>query len=151
MEITFYRNNSPTNKIGKSLSALFSISDASFKNPYDEETPTIRIAYRDFNGADYVQIEDKYYFISGVNHINNTITDVSLQLDYLETYKNAILNATAYIDRATSGYQKLLHDDMLAVPVNNNIRVEPFKGSFISKFSDAEADGAYVLVVNKAV
>lgn len=151
MEISFYKNNSPTNKINKSLSTLFSVTDAQFREPFNEENPTVLVALNDFKGADYAVIMGLNYFISGINHIDNTLTELTLQLDYLASYKSVILGATAYIDRATTGYEKLLKDDGIPILAKSLIQNVTFEPSAIAKFSDDEADGAYVLLVNKAV
>lgn len=151
MEIKFFKNNSPTNKVQKTLSPLFQVQDARFKEPFDEEAPVVTIAMSNFKGADYAFIDGSYYFITGFNHINNVLTEVSLQMDYLETFKSAILEATAYIDRSSSGYNKLLKDSGVAIQANTLMQKIPFIPSNIATFSDAEADGAYILIVNKAV
>lgn len=151
MEIKFFKNNSPTNKVQKTLSPLFQVQDVRFKEPFDEEAPVVTIAMSNFKGADYAFIDGSYYFITGFNHINNVLTEVSLQMDYLETFKSAILGATAYIDRSSSGYNKLLKDSGVAIQANTLIESLPFEPSTVAKFSDKESDGAYVLIVNQVV
>ena len=151
MEIKFFKNNSPTNKVQKSLSPLFRVEDARFKEPFDEEAPVVTVAVSNFEGADYAFIDGSYYFIKGLNHLNNELTEVTLQMDYLETFKTTILEATAYIDRSSTGYNKFLQDSGVSVEARKLVESVPFEPSTIAKFSDKEEDGAYVLIVNKAV
>lgn len=100
MKIIFYTNESLNNTLNKNIAEKLNI-DVTFKNDFDLVSPVFLMSNIDFNkdNINYCYIEElkRFYFISSWSLIRNDLIQVSLQTDYLMTYKDVILNATGEI------------------------------------------------------
>ena len=100
MKITFYTNESSNNTLNKNIAEKLNI-DVTFKNDFDLVSPVFLMSNIDFNkdNINYCYIEElkRFYFISSWSLVRNDLIQVSLQTDYLMTYKDVVLNATGEI------------------------------------------------------
>ena len=76
-----------------SLGASF---DVLLKTPTSLHSPTFTINAPSFD-YNYLKWGDRYYFVTDVISRNNNLWDVSAVIDVLATYKDDILNTTAYV------------------------------------------------------
>lgn len=100
MKIIFYTNESSNNTLNKNIAEKLNI-DVTFKNDFDLVSPVFLMSNIDFNkdNINYCYIEElkRFYFISTWSLVRNDLIQVSLQTDYLMTYKDVVLNATGEI------------------------------------------------------
>lgn len=102
MTISFYRNSSDNNKIGKVLTLIKSV-DATLRDECSIMSPDILIAANisEFTNCNYMYIPawGRYYYIDGIVSVRNGLTEVTGNIDVLETYKESILNCEVITDR----------------------------------------------------
>lgn len=103
MNLTLYSVTDSNNVIGKLKSNDF-IIPIKLKHDVDVENPTILLSkttgvnYNDYNYA-FIDILNRYYFITDSTVMGGNITELRLKVDVLETYKNDILNSNARLMR----------------------------------------------------
>lgn len=68
--------------------------------------------FPDFNLA-YIADFHRYYFVRNITSVSALIWEVALEVDPLASYKNEILNASAFIQYAESGYNISIPDTRL--------------------------------------
>lgn len=146
MIMDFYKNNSPVNKVNKSLTQIGSATDLNVAPAdYDEESPVFTMSKELPSGADYVGFNGLYYFINGVNYTSNGLYELSCSLDYLYSFRDDILDAKAYIDRASTSMNKY-------VPNNTTILESAHVSERVNiggGFADTEEAGTYILVTSQ--
>ena len=113
MNITFYKNSSEKEKIGKSLSSGLTLSG----NLHDEcsiTSPSILVEATSLVDYNYCYIPEfkRYYFISDITSVRNNLWRVSLKCDVLESFKSDILNSSCIINKqSNTGKSNSLFDD----------------------------------------
>ena len=102
MFITFYQNQSAPNVIPKVKTKKFD-KTGTLKNNTSITNPTILLQLSDYDNirqTNYCFIPDfnRYFYIDDIR-IMNTLVEVSMTCDVLETYKEDILNSTQLVAR----------------------------------------------------
>lgn len=98
MNIKFYRSESESNVINKTLTYIDAITCDSNLYDLDLLNPTIYLTDVDtlINNANYCIINDVfYYFIESISFSVSGLRKLVLRLDTIETYKYDILNSYA--------------------------------------------------------
>lgn len=111
--VDLYQNESPVEKIGKTLSNSHTISDVVLKRDTSILRPVLLInSAHDIYTYNYMYISEfgRYYFIDDIRSVNNNMWEISAHVDVLETYKNQILANTAVIRRQSLKYNTYLND-----------------------------------------
>lgn len=97
MNCTFYLMTENRNKINKVLQNG-TVKNLTFRKNFDVESPIIYLSFDPIaSGFNYIEIDDKYYFIDSVDLIRYKYYRVNLTLDVLKTYAGAIANCTCTI------------------------------------------------------
>ena len=87
----------------------------------------------------YIPIFNRYYYVTDITSIKNKLWQMSLTVDVLMTYKEALLACTGYIDRNENEYNGLIPDNMISlekgetietVALNNELFTST-KGSYV--------------------
>lgn len=91
MDIVFYQYTLNSNRLNKSLSDGYTVSNCSFNAEYDVIHPCIKIVGVDISSYNYCVINSNYYFIDSINIERNNLYVANLTLDVLMTYKDVIL------------------------------------------------------------
>lgn len=87
----------------------------------------------------YIPIFNRYYYVTDITSIKNKLWQMSLTVDVLMTYKEALLACTGYIDRNENEYNGLIPDGMISlekgetietVALNNELFIST-KGSYV--------------------
>ena len=136
MMIHIQQTTSEKNKIGKSISNLYTASGAlregtSIINPVimisGANVPTLK-------NANYMHIPDfnRYYFITDIKSIRNGLIEISGHVDVLQTYSSQIRNNTAIIKRNANSWNLYIEDGLFKTYANPHI----FTKEFPSGFSD---------------
>ena len=121
MTFNLYSVSDPVNKVNKTLGTALAVS-GEFNDNVDILHPVIRVKYNasilNKNYA-YLEVTNRYYYISGMNVINGMI-ELSLDVDALMSHKTDIKASTARIVRTADG-SLYLHDDMIVPTTKHDI------------------------------
>ena len=63
----------------------------------------------------YIQWNNRYYYVTDVEIIRNNIYNLTCQIDFLRTFYDNIANTTAFIDFSTSDYNTQIIDNRIPV------------------------------------
>ena len=88
----------------------------------------------------YIEIFNRYYFVSDIVSVNKNIWEVSLSCDVLMSYKDAINACTAFVDRNENTYNLLIVDDKLPLKQGQTITT-----TFVNNTLFDDIQGTYVL------
>lgn len=134
--VDLYKNSSPVEKIGKTLTDQQSITDVLLKRDTSILRPVLLVndarGVTDFNYM-YISEFDRYYFIDDIRSTHNNIWEISGHVDVLETYKDQILSNTGVIRRQTNKFNTYLNDPEWKVYANENVVAYHFSGSPFNK------------------
>lgn len=91
--------------------------DGTFREQTSILNMTMTLAYDRVPAFNYVYVPEfgRYYFVSNPVMIRNGLWNINLSIDVLMTYRDAIHNLTAFVDRSETGSNPMLLDDLLAV------------------------------------
>lgn len=135
-KVTLMYNASPRNMIGKALKDK-AYATGALKENCDILAPVITIdsTLDIISGANYAYIEEfnRYYFITGVEIVNNMLFNVSMAVDVLETYKDEILALSCITKRQENTYNLYLNDGVLKSYHNTIITTRTFPNAFSSR------------------
>lgn len=144
MQIVFYKNNSDTNKLNKSLSPVLNVQ-GHLKEGCSIIKPVIKLKYNAqiANGANYAAIPDfgRYYFISGSPVIDGDTMIIALSVDVLMSFKTDILNADVIAKRSSNRFNRYLRDDYIIPVQNYKYKTSRFQRAFTPE------SGKYILTV----
>lgn len=92
MNITFYNNKSPKNKIGKTLTNAYTIT-GTLRNETSITSFQFLVEIVDINAYNYIYVAEfnRYYFITNVVSVRNNLWLITAEIDVLESFKNEIL------------------------------------------------------------
>ena len=124
MTIDFYKVNDVKNKINKTLSVPYTISNVFFKSGnVDVVNPFLRLS-RDITQYNYCFIRElnRFYFIDDVVIENNGIKNYKLTIDVLMSYKNEIMNNKTHIVES----ENVLNVDNIEYSEKNNEIIKTF-------------------------
>ena len=141
MESTFYKNNSESNRIGKTLANPLTI-EGKFRDGIDIINPTIKVATESIHIDDYnycyIPSLGRYYFIVAQYVPYATMITLELHIDVLETYKEQIKALNVIVSESGESNK---YDD--GVSVGCDVRTNVNKIDFENKFNET---GNFVLV-----
>ena len=70
MNVNLYHNKSLANVVNKTIGTATVVTGTAFVLPFDERFPKIRFtSSTDWDDFNYAQIDGKYYYITGVEHV----------------------------------------------------------------------------------
>ena len=100
MEIKLYKTSSPRKKLVKELSDGITLT-GTLRGQSSVMSPSLQIQDMSVIGYNYCYIPDfgRYYYINGINALRANLFDLSLGIDVLMTYAEAIRNNAAIIDK----------------------------------------------------
>ena len=130
MTIIFYKTLSKPNEINKVLQNSFTIT-GNFKTDTDIIKPIIKVLNTtDFNIFEYnycyISELKRYYFIEDITILADKLFFISLSLDVLYTYKNAILSSVGNISRYSQNVQSSKKDTIEDYIENEILLINPF-------------------------
>lgn len=142
MNIKLYNNNSPNNKIGKSLSSETSYN-GTLRDASNVVNPEILIESPLPLNFNYAHIVDfyRYYFIKDIVSYRNGLWLLKLEVDVLESFKTEIKNLSCIIE-ATEGYEAsnyLSESDSWVATVKAKTDIINFSNGLLN-------NGEYILV-----
>lgn len=133
MTINFYQNDSEKEKLEKTLSNEWAI-EGTLREPCNLLNPDILIQMP--TGSvfiyNYMYIPEfaRYYFITGMEVINNKLVRISGHVDVLMTFANYIKEQTATVKRQENNWNLYLNDGFFKTFQNPKIQFKEFPNGF---------------------
>lgn len=118
MNVYFYSNFSKKRNSTKQPAGTGTLHDCRMKNDCSISNPVFLINDIDLS-YNYCRFNDRYYFITDIVLSTNKIYEVSCSIDVLATYKTAIGNYNAFVERSASSFDGLVTDNLITQ--SNNI------------------------------
>ena len=142
MEIKLYKTSSPRKKLVKDLTDGITLT-GTLRGQSSVMSPSLQIQDIAVIGYNYCYIPDfgRYYYINGINALRSNLFELSLGIDVLMTYADAIRNNAAIVDKVQglgSAYN-YINDGSF---VNSN----RMKQDIINFPHGFNADGEYILI-----
>ena len=112
--IKLYKNNAEPNKLDKTSDLLLVKQiDGILRDSTSIIDPSITIEYDKVPDFNYIYIEsfNRYYFVTGITSINYNLWSIELECDVLMTYKDQILQQTAFIDKQENNFNADIIDN----------------------------------------
>ena len=133
MNITLYRTSSEKNSLVKNLTEIAPLT-GSLREGSSILDPVIEIEGLDqyLDTINYAHISDfgRYYFITGIESIVTGLWRVSFHVDVLYTYRAAIKQNSAIIERNEREYDLKLNDGLFKTTQNPRIAQFTFPAGF---------------------
>ena len=144
--IVLYQNNSPVNKVDKTLVTVATLTGV-LREGSTVLDPVVTIESGApasvVSSANYAYIAEfgRYYYITGIGTDTNTLWTISMHVDVLMSYRSAIRSQNAIVARQEKVYNMYLDDGWFMAYQNPKIQTKYF--SEPSPFESEE----YVLVI----
>ena len=142
MELTFYKQAATPNRVDKSdyLTIVGTVSNVILKDDTNLMSPTFilktsEVVYN--SNYVYCSFTHRYYYIDNIDALSGGRLAIHCSIDVLYTYKDEILNSSAWIERSDtttdmSDDYEMLHNDY------------PFRQDYETRGIDfAEGDGVF--------
>ena len=131
MEIKLYSMTSERNRLGKSKTDITTLS-GSLKNQCNILNPSIIVEYIPPASFNYFYIPEfsRYYFVTNITYITNSIVEITGSVDVLDSYEQQIRNNTAVIQRQESLVNFDLFDSEFKTQQNTQLQVLKFPSGF---------------------
>lgn len=154
MTVTCYNCSDDPDKMGKTNKTT--IKAATTTHPYEPVNDISGVVILDYfaeiENCNYVQIDDKYYFVDSKERLKGGMIALNVSVDVLDTYASALVNIPAIIVRTSAdpkdneriGWNNLLNDNLGVMQVNTEEFEVGFTGD--SSFS-YESDFIYLACI----
>ena len=146
MTIELYQNFSESNKIDKNISKIASVT-GSLRNGSSIINPTFTINASNINiilvNYIYVVEWNRYYFVTDVVSIKNSLWQFSCHVDVLTTYKEGIRNLSGIIARQEYLYNLYLDDDKFLV----NAQRQYVTKAFPNRVAPGNTGNSFILTI----
>lgn len=138
MQIILYNNESPQNKIQKSITKIASMVGV-LRGEADVVNPTIRIYSENMPLFNYAMIPEfsRYYYLRNVRAVRENIFDISLQSDPLMSFD--LSDVTGVVVESQNGGSNYL-------PNRNWVRLVKSKTDILNFSSGLLETGEYILI-----
>ena len=125
-EISFYNNTAETNRVNKTnYLTLVSIMNGNLREETSLTDLVITIQQNEVPTFNYAFIKsfNRYYYVTDIASVRNNLWEISLSVDVLMTYKEALLNCTGFIDRNENEYNDNITDPKRVISQGQDIEV----------------------------
>lgn len=150
-ECKFYRNRADKNVVDKTEFLELALTEnIIFKQETSVINPTIILERTSFPNFNYVYIKElnRYYFVTNIDSIRYGLWEISLSVDVLMSYKDAILNLNAFIDRNENVTNPMLIDKKRVIEQGLDIEVVEIENDVFFKGNEVfqpETDLMFVI------
>lgn len=132
-------------------SAAVTVSDVRLKDDTSYLNPTFILTDTHApTTMTYISWQGRFYFITDRVKRNNSIVEISCECDVLASFKTAIGNYTAFVERSASSYDTYAYDNLLCKKESSVITYSSAKSPFtdmINELPTSSLGGGYVLRV----
>ena len=137
-----YKNTAEHNRVDKTqyLTEVGTI-DGTFRSEASITNFAITIEYTkfiDFNYI-YVPVFNRYYYVTDITVVRAGLYEISLSVDVLMSYKDALLNLKAFISRNEKQYNKYLIDNKRVIEQGYDVSTSIIENTLF------KGEGSYVL------
>ena len=133
MTLTLYTNTSEVNAVNKTITELADLT-GTLREQSSIIDPVIIVTDCDsyIASANYAYIPEfgRYYFINDVTSIRNNFLQLTMHVDVLYSFKDAILTNSAIIERNAHEYDLKLNDGLFQTQQNPRIEQYAFPSGF---------------------
>lgn len=133
MEIKLYKTSSPRKKLVKELTDGITLS-GTLRAQSSVMSPSLQIQNIAVIGYNYCYIPDfgRYYYINGINALRANLFELSLGIDVLMTYAEAIRKNYAIVDKVQSfgAAYNYINDGSFINTNRMNQEIKNFSGGF---------------------
>ena len=133
MTLTLYNNVSEVNKVDKDITELVVLTGV-LKEDTSLLDPTIIVSdiaeYLALMNYAYITEFSRYYFITDIRYLNNNLWEITMHVDVLYTFRDAIRANNAIIERNESEYDLKLNDGIFKTQQNPRIATYNFPAGF---------------------
>lgn len=126
-EISFYNNTAETNRVDKTnYLTLINQVNGNLREETSLTDLVITIQQSEVPTFNYAFIKsfNRYYYVTDITSVRNNLWEISLSVDVLMTYKEALLNCTGFIDRNESELSPFIVDNKRALEIGEEISTE---------------------------
>ena len=140
MDLVFYMNASDPETIGKSLTAVTTLSGY-LKNDCDVINPRIVVENTGMVNANYCYIAEfgRYYYIDRQTILSNNCVTIEMSVDVLESFKTQIKALSCIVDNSTQKNDNYLQSDIWTNKVKTKTDIVQFP-------SGLNNDGEFILI-----
>lgn len=142
MDIIFYNTSSERNAINKTLQGGFTLQ-GTFRDECPISDPEFIVeSDTNFTQYNYVYIAEfkRYYYITEVVSVRTKIWRISLHVDVLMSFKNAIMTSKILIEESqVTSASNYLNSDSWVAQVRRNTEAISFENGFLDQ-------GQYILI-----
>lgn len=148
MELSLFKNSAEPNRLDKMpYLKLVGTITGTLRNETSVTDVVMQIEYSKFPDFNYAYLAEfgRYYYVTDIISIRNNLWEIHLSVDVLMTYKDAIMNCKAYVDRTSLGIvNKDVPDDRLIITPGYNMLEFTVPNDIITSVGSGES-GSYVL------
>ena len=134
MTINLYNCEAEMNRIGKNNKSLITSLSGTLKQESSIIDPIIMLQLADCTGINYAYIEEfkRYYFVSEIRQVRNDLVELTMHVDVLDSFKDAILKNTAILDKSQSTGNPYFDDGSMASDSRTFTQVYNYGNGFLS-------------------
>ena len=135
MTINLYNCEAEMNRIGKNNKSLLTSLSGTLKQESSIIDPIIMLQLADCTGINYAYIEEfkRYYFVSEIRQVRNDLVELTMHVDVLDSFKDAILKNTAILDKSQSTGNPYYDDGSMASDTRTFTQVYNYGNGFLTE------------------
>lgn len=126
INMVLYRNKAEEERVDKTeYLEMVDIILGTLREETDITSPSMEIAYSkipDFNYV-YIDVFDRYYFVDSFSSVRQGYWYIELSEDVLMSYKEAIKNIEAFVDRNEFEYNEKIIDNKMVIEQGNEYEI----------------------------
>lgn len=150
MNITLFKNLSPSNKVGKTLEQIGETVPVKFLTT--ETVNTIRVDVRQFenwNECNYIYVDEfnRYYFVDNIEHDNHPLLTLNCSVDVLESFEEQIRSSTQLVTRSQNRCNVYYVDGNINLIGKQIVQCKKFEGNQIGSDKIANTSCSIVVTV----
>lgn len=139
ISVNFYSNASEKNVVDKAITSQFQMSSVDIKDSCSITDPVFIVNITTLNtiqkltrSVNYCYVSDfrRYYYVTNVTILRNTIFEITCHVDVLMSYKESIRSNTAIVLRQENDYNLYLNDGVFKVYQNPIVLTREFPTGF---------------------
>lgn len=151
-EFTLYKNSAEINRVDKiPFLEIVGTINGVYRVSTSITDITILIEYPKFIDFNYIFIPqfNRYYFVTDVRISNYSLYELDLTVDVLMSYKDALINLNAFVDRNESKSNPMLIDKKRVIEQGVNVEVIEIENDVFFKDNETfQPDTDLMFVIN---
>lgn len=152
IECNFYCNRADKKMVDKTdFMVLVSTENIILKQETSIINPVITLERTTFPNFNYVYIKElkRYYFVTNIDTIRYGLWEISLSVDVLMSYKDALLNLNAFVDRNANVTNPMLIDKKRVIEQGVNVEIAEIENDVFFKDNELfQPDTDLMFVIN---